>query len=89
MFCSDKVAFGGECTWEGANGGGVDGLVKCLPIRCSPLSSVFSCCTSWNSLSCTGSDIIFMLEEKTTLLALSHAVAHFCLSSNKTHLPQQ
>ena len=90
LFCSDNVALGGECTWKGANGGGVEGLVKCIPIWFSPLSSVFSCCTSWNTLSCTGSDEIFMLEEKTTLLELSHAVAHlFCLSSNTTQLSQQ
>ena len=39
--------------WEGADGGGVDGSADDVPIfssLCSPLSCLFSSCTSWNSL---------------------------------------
>ena len=42
--------------WEGADGHGVDGSAVNVPIfgsLCSPLSCVFSSCTSWNSLFCS------------------------------------
>ena len=41
---------------EGADGHGVDGSADNATIfssLCSPLSCVFSSCTSWNSLSCS------------------------------------